>query len=325
MESLPTSNEGWVRGLVTLKQATELLRGGQVVAIPTETVYGLAAVATDEQAVLRVFETKHRPPDNPLIVHVHSIAQALQLGDVGEIELNLMQRFWPGPLTIIVPRKAPLPRAVTAGLNTVALRMPGHELALELIAAVGSALVAPSANPSGMPSPTRAQHVLADFNGSVPVLDGGETVLGIESTVVRIVGSECVILRPGAITEADLADVGLDVLPTPSAIEELAHSPGTRYRHYAPNTPMRLFADAYTLREAMVPGRRYVILAPYQPVEGVEWQHLTAQSVYAQLREADEKKVDEILVLCAGAVRADVALMDRLLRAAGENLLGEGT
>lgn len=319
---LNTENSG---GVVSFDGAVSLLRANRVVAIPTETVYGLAANAWSSDAVAEIYKIKQRPLDNPLIVHVSSLAQAQGIGSLNTIELTLAERFWPGPLTLILPLRASLPKGVSAGLSTVAIRMPGHEVALELIRAVGDPLVAPSANPSGRPSPTTAEHVLADYGGAVPVLDGGATSIGVESTVVRIVDSECMILRPGMITALDLEDFGLDVLQHKPMQEHLLHSPGTRYRHYAPSIPVRLFATAQELEHAANTASRVYILSATAPYPNAEWNLLTERTLYAELRKAELLEVEEILVLCAGSVRSNAALMDRLTRAAGSHQHNEGT
>lgn len=220
--------------LVNIHTALEKLEGGEVVAFPTETVYGLGARLDNPSAIERIFETKGRPSDNPLIVHIRDIAQAEPLvREIPGAVKKLMEAYWPGPLTIVLPRTELVPDRVAAGLDTVALRVPAHPAALELLAKSGP-LVAPSANPSGRPSPTRANHVEHDYAGRVPVLDGGETRIGLESTVLDCTETPFRILRPGALDAHSLSRTcGHQVLESaddPSA----RRSPGTRHTHYKP-------------------------------------------------------------------------------------------
>ncbi|MCS6986767.1 MAG: L-threonylcarbamoyladenylate synthase [Sphingomonadaceae bacterium] len=212
---------------------------GEVVALPTETVYGLAADACQAAAVARIFAAKGRPPDNPLIVHVADMAMARGLARWSPEAARLAQAFWPGPLTLVLPRAAgaPLVPAVTAGLPTVALRAPDHPVTQAVIQELGRAIAAPSANRSGRLSPTRAQHV--DLPGVPLVLDGGPCRLGLESTIVRPEADRLVLLRPGALPPEALAKVsGLPVVPAGPAAR--AEAPGMHHRHYAPTLPLDL-------------------------------------------------------------------------------------
>lgn len=216
----------------------EILKQGNLVAFPTETVYGLGASAWNPAAIRKVFEIKGRPIDNPLIVHVSSVDMVKHFAhEVSPRAKNLMQKFWPGPLTLVFNKKPEVLDVITAGLNTVAIRMPDHQLALDLINQAGP-LVAPSANKSGRPSPTRAEHVITDFGKRIPVLDGGECQIGLESTVLDVTTNPPVILRPGFITAARIHDLcgfrpnqhtGMQVKP-----DEKVQSPGMKYSHYAP-------------------------------------------------------------------------------------------
>lgn len=225
--------------LVTLETAQELLNAGHVVAFPTETVYGLGARLDHPEAIDRIFETKGRPSDNPLIVHVRDIAQAEPLvTGIPEAAMRLMRAYWPGPLTIVLPRSERVPDRVTGGLDTVAIRVPAHNTALALLGGTGP-LVAPSANPSGRPSPTRARHVQQDYEEKVPVIDGGETRIGVESTVLDCTGTPFRILRPGALDAESLEKTaGVQVQGSHGASEH-ARSPGTRYAHYKPKAEVR--------------------------------------------------------------------------------------
>lgn len=217
-------------------KAAEIIRNGEIVAIPTETVYGLAADAFNIQAVLKTFEAKGRPADNPLIIHISSMDQ-LEIVAINppEIVFRLAKTFWPGPLTLVLQKHNNVPDIVTGGLPTVAVRMPDHPLALEMIRLSGP-VTAPSANRSGTPSPTRAEHVQNDYQNLIPVLDGGISRIGIESTVLDLTGENPVILRPGAITPEIIKDktgILVSVLDN-TDIENRMKSPGTRYTHYKP-------------------------------------------------------------------------------------------
>jgi len=308
--------------LVNIASAVQLLLEGGVVAVPTETVYGLAADASNTDAVIKIFETKGRPADNPLIVHVESIDQACSIGQSTKSALLLMEAFWPGPLTIIMDYLAGVCDSARANLNTVAVRMPDHETFLSIIHDVGTAIVAPSANKSGWPSPTTAQHVIDDFNGAVSVVDGGPCRLGLESTVVKIQGNTAAILRPGAITARSIENLGFTVS---SSIAESIHSPGTRHRHYSPNAEVRLFFDSIGLTEAAARSDSAVVLARIDPKTSVPWRKLEGANLYAELRRADAMGLKEILVHCDDTVCLDAALIDRLQRASEQGSKSGGT
>ncbi len=239
-ELLPVSEE-------SLHKASLLLSDGQLVAFPTETVYGLGANALNREAVLSIFEAKGRPADNPLIVHIYSADQLEPLCDIPSLAPTLMDAFWPGPLTLLFPKKDAVPMEVTAGLPTVAIRMPSHPAAQALLKTCALPVAAPSANRSGRPSPTTAYHVMEDMNGKIPlILDGGHCEVGVESTVLDICHGQPVILRPGGITKEMLEDVlhrevGLaGSILRPLKPDEKALSPGMRYKHYAPKGTVSL-------------------------------------------------------------------------------------
>ncbi len=232
-------------------RAGEILRAGGVVAIPTETVYGLAASALDEGAVARIFAAKGRPSDNPLIVHISSLSQlALLWKQTPESALTLARAFWPGPLTMVLPKTDAVPACVSAGLDTVGVRMPSHPLARAVIEQAGVPLAAPSANASGRPSPTTAEDVLEDMDGKIDaVLDGGPCSVGVESTVVDLTGPCPRILRPGAVTlemiEAALGKTEVDSAVTRAVQSgERPRAPGMKYRHYAPRAPVTVYDGA---------------------------------------------------------------------------------
>ncbi len=238
-----------IRGLMEnsddFMRAGKLLKNGSVVAIPTETVYGLAANAFDVSAVEEIFKAKGRPQDNPLIVHISDLSDISSLStEFPDTAVTLAEKFWPGPLTMILKKSDKVPAEVTAGLSTVAVRFPSHKVALAVIDAAGVPLAAPSANLSGKPSPTTAQHVMRDLSGKIPmILDGGKCEVGLESTVIDLSGEIPTLLRPGGITLKQLRDAIGRVDINPKILEEVSDdepvaSPGMKYKHYAPNAPV---------------------------------------------------------------------------------------
>jgi L-threonylcarbamoyladenylate synthase len=235
-------------GAEAIARAGGLIGEGQPVAVPTETVYGLAADARNAEAVARIYAAKGRPDFNPLIVHVPDLAAAERLGVFGDVERMLAARFWPGPLTLVVPRTAdcPVARIATAGLDTIALRVPGHRAMQALLAESGAPLAAPSANASGGVSPTKAEHVLATLDGRIAlVIDDGPTTAGVESTIARVKGGAVEVLRPGPVTAAMLGEASGLAVTGVTGSEIVA--PGMLASHYAPGKPVRLgavdFAD----------------------------------------------------------------------------------
>nr|WP_166177747.1 L-threonylcarbamoyladenylate synthase [Altererythrobacter segetis] len=235
-----------------IARAAEILRGGGLVALPTETVYGLAARADSEAAIAAIYRAKGRPDFNPLIVHVASLDQAEQLAEFDDRARLLAERFWPGPLTVVLPLRegAPLAPAVTAGLPTIALRMPAHPLMQAVLREADLPLAAPSANRSGSVSPTSAEHVVASFGGETPaVLDGGACEQGLESTIVALREQGWQLLRPGPIAESVVAAVLGDAMAvTPGRIE----APGQLARHYSPGKPLRLDASGAESDEFLI-------------------------------------------------------------------------
>lgn len=255
-----------------LKKAGELIRQGEVVAFPTETVYGLGANAMDSAACKKIYAVKGRPSDNPLIVHIASYEEVKDIVRVwpGAAEI-CARKFWPGPLTIVLPKKESIPDIVSGGLDTVAVRMPSHPVALALIKAAGCPLAAPSANLSGKPSPTNADHVWQDLNGKIPMLiDAGASAVGLESTVLDLTGETPVILRPGGITREQLEDVlgkvdldrgvsgANDTVRDKGSVSNQEdalikpRSPGMKYRHYAPEGEVVLFGGTISERIGIV-------------------------------------------------------------------------
>jgi L-threonylcarbamoyladenylate synthase len=322
-----------------LDHAAALLQAGEVVAFPTETVYGLGAVVCDEAAVRRVFQAKGRPADNPLIVHCASLADVERVArDIPERFRLLFEQFCPGPLTMLLPRHGSVPNVVTAGLETVAVRFPRHPTAIELIRRVGAPLVAPSANRSGYPSPTTAQHVMDDLGGRIAaVVDGGTCEIGLESTVVNILTEPPVVLRPGVITRQMLAAALQEpvVEAIPASVSTPA-SPGMKYRHYAPDAQVQLvdsFAEAVHLHEQHLSS--WILTSPQSQsqrsqsqrslsqrslsqrgLQATAIQTLTAATLYETLRRADAEGIQMVIVVCDAALRADAALMNRLHKAA---------
>ncbi|MEZ0394074.1 MAG: L-threonylcarbamoyladenylate synthase [Desulfurococcaceae archaeon] len=228
--------------------AASYIRRGRLVAFPTETVYGLGCNALSSDAARRVYEAKGRPPDNPLIVHISDFDMLyLVAREVPEKALKLAKRLWPGPLTLVLPKSDRVPPEVTAGLETVAVRMPAHPVAMALIERAGTPIAAPSANPSGRPSPTKAEHVLRDLSFKADiVIDGGETIYGLESTILNLLGSVPVLLRPGAYPVEVLEELLGEKIHVPEFAKGFgdaprALAPGMKHRHYAPSTPLVLF------------------------------------------------------------------------------------
>ncbi len=310
-----------------IARAAAVLREGGVVAIPTETVYGLAALALDAGAVAKIFAAKGRPADNPLIVHVEGAAQAREVVRTWPAAAEaLAARFWPGPLTVVLPRRPEVPDIVTAGLDTVAVRAPAHPVARALIREVGP-LAAPSANRSNRISPTTAAHVLATLGGRIPViLDGGPTDVGIESTVLSLAGEVAVLLRPGGIgLEAIRAVIGpVEPLAADEASAGPRTSPGQMARHYSPDAELILVphGDANALREALAGAERTGALVhtltkvpASTPSERLADEPAAfARELYAALHRLDER-CDRIVVEAVPDDEAWRAVADRLRRA----------
>lgn len=314
--------------ILTLDESAERIQDGDLVAIPTETVYGLAADAFNPQAVQKIFEIKGRPADNPLIVHISSLEQVSMLTpSLSSTASVLAEAFWPGPLTLVLEKKEDVPDIVTGGLPTVAVRMPDHPLTLRLIRLTGP-LTAPSANRSGMPSPTRASHILDDYGESVDLLDGGPCRIGLESTVVDVTSEKLQILRPGAVTEKIITQkTGLVVTKNSIRDRELRRSPGTRYTHYKPQAdvkwireiPETLSPDSYYLFHSEVgnnffPSRH---LASFND----DFSEF-AKTLYDHFRTADRLGCSEILIEYFHADHPHPlisALHDRITRATGES------
>ena len=326
----------------SLALAARLLADGQLVAFPTETVYGLGANALDEAAVRSIFAAKGRPADNPLIVHIHDRTQLTDICEVTESAVRLMDAFWPGPLTIILPRKETVPDVVTAGLDTVAVRMPAHPVALAMLRACKLPIAAPSANRSGKPSPTSAKHVFDAMNGRIPlILDGGESDVGLESTVISLAGEKPCILRPGGITKAMLEAVVGPVELAGSILRPLekgekALSPGMMYKHYSPDGQVTLIegeesAVVEALRRlyahAASEGHRACVMCFTEHVAALadcnphdigskDDPSEVAHRLFATLRGLDDEKMDVIFSEVVPPEGVGLAVMNRLGRAA---------
>lgn len=306
-----------------IARAAEVLRRGGLVAFPTETVYGLGADALDAAAVGRIFAAKGRPADNPLIVHVAAPEQARALARAVPPAAEQLMSLWPGPLTLVLPRAPEVPDATTAGQDTVAVRIPGHPAALALLRACGRPLAAPSANRSGRPSPTTAQHVLADLGGVVDViLDGGPCAVGLESTVVDATRPVPMVLRMGGLPiEALRTVVGAIDMLSGQDPEAMSRSPGLRHRHYAPRARVVLVAPG---EAAALGGPTVAVMSqqPRPPGFVGRWQVMPAalegyaQGLFAALRELDAPEVETIVVETVPEVGLGRAIADRLRRAA---------
>lgn len=318
-----------------IEKAGELLRAGEVVAIPTETVYGLAANAYDGNAVSKIFKAKGRPQDNPLIVHIAKVETLSDLvAEVPEAAKKLAAAFWPGPLTMILPKSEKIPDAVSAGLPTVAVRMPSHPVAHAVIEAAGVPLAAPSANLSGSPSPTNAKYVLEDMHDRIPlILDGGSSAVGVESTVITLATARPRVLRPGGITVEQLRALLGEVDVDDAVLHKLAEgvraaSPGMKYKHYAPR------ADITIVKGSFAEFRRFVetkekdafVLCfageekyfPHAVTYGREDDGLSqANRLFDALRELDEQGANTVYARCPALSGVGLAVYNRLIRAAG--------
>ncbi|WEG14874.1 L-threonylcarbamoyladenylate synthase [Pullulanibacillus sp. KACC 23026] len=320
-------------------EAADLLKKEEVVAFPTETVYGLGANAYSSEAVQKIYEAKGRPSDNPLIIHIAEEAMLAEVAAViPESAKKLIERFWPGPLTVVLPKKGPLSPLVTAGLDTVGIRMPNHPIALALIKLAGVPLAAPSANRSGKPSPTQGRHVVHDLKDRIAgVVDAGPTGVGVESTVVDCTTNPVTLLRPGGITLEELEDTLGPIRVDPHLEKNTAvpRSPGMKYTHYAPNAPLVLVESfeklEKLLKQAKEEGKVVGILtteerqsfykeADYVLSCGRRAELATVAShLYDCLRQFDQLNVDLILSEAFPVKGVGEAIMNRLQKAAGGN------
>src|SRR6056297_32407 len=329
-----------IKNSLAIKKAVELILQDEVVAFPTETVYGLGANALKAKAVNKIFKAKGRPSDNPLIAHIASDKQLPELiaGDIPETVKKLIKRFWPGPLTIIFNKSKLVPDITTAGLNTVAVRMPSHPVALALIQKVNLPLAAPSANSSGFPSPTKAEHVYNDLNGKIPlIVDGGICNIGVESTVIEIEGNNVSILRPGG-TPKELIKKTLgdkyQVETLNQAEVKSPKSPGMKYKHYAPHTPLWIIQAGNienVIQQNDVNNENTLLILSNETLRGLEQDSLRAKiqdmgsikdlehiakHLYNILREADEQDFELVLIEEVPDKEIGEAVMNRLKKAA---------
>lgn len=319
-------------------QAVDLLNDSEVVAFPTETVYGLGAVATDELAVNKIFEAKGRPSDNPLIVHIGTVEEINSyVDDIPESAKQCMEQFWPGPLTLIMKAKqGVLAPSVTAGLSTVGIRMPDHVVALKLLRTLKKPVAAPSANRSGKPSPTKASHVEEDLQGRIPlILDGGTTGIGLESTVLDVTVNPPVILRPGGVTKEMLEDVlGEVIQPTEEQqkLDSTPKAPGMKYTHYAPEAPVYLVENSYEkIVEAVQTfkreGHTVALIGPsnfsnittdyFFPYNDEGHHEKMAFTLYDHLRACDQTNASVVLAVATTTKGFGAAIMNRLEKASG--------
>ena len=328
-----------------LELAAALLCQGELVAFPTETVYGRGANALDPQAVLRIFAAKGRPADNPLIVHIWDKAQLADLCEVSADAEKLMDACWPGPLTILCPKKALVPDEVTAGLPSVGIRMPSHPAARAMLRRCGLPVAAPSANLSTRPSPTTAAHVLEDMNGRIPlILDGGPCEVGLESTVLDMTGDVPVVLRPGAVTPEMIRDIVGSVRVADSVMRplregETAPSPGMKHKHSAPRGHLTILKGRRedVIREII---RRYdesenaVILASTGNVSAYGGRRVmdmgpdlssAAHNLFSLLRRADGLGIARLYAEAVSDGGVGLAVMNRMARAAGFDIEEAGT
>lgn len=324
-----------------IKTAAEVLKKNELVAFPTETVYGLGANATSEQAVKKVFAVKGRPTDNPLIVHVQNFEQVKNyVAQFHPLTPQIVERFWPGPLTLIFKTKPnAFPSVVSAGLSTVSFRMPNHPLTLALIEAAGVPLVGPSANTSGRPSPTTSQHVYHDLQGKIAgILEGGATAIGVESTVLDLseVDRAPMILRPGGVTKEELETaLGMEVLVDPHLVSEseAPKSPGMKYQHYAPSTNVLMIGPTdweEALNWAQKQQLKVGLQASPEVVNCFKSQAQVsycyadnqvasaAKGLFAGLRALDEADLDYIFVATYPETGLGTAYMNRLKKAANQ-------
>lgn len=325
-----------------IKPAAESIKKGKLVLFPTETVYGIGANALDEKAVKYIFIAKGRAQDNPLIVHISNIDMLNKLvEDIGDIELKLMDAFWPGPLTIVLEKKPIIPNIITGGLDTVAIRMPSNEIARKLIEYSGCPIAAPSANVSGKPSGTLVEDIIGELDGKVEyIIDSGKVDIGVESTVVRVVENKVHILRPGKITPENIRNLGLDVVIEKQILgeyrkDEKVMSPGIKYKHYAPTTKCLLVYSENEEKlvekiDENIKGKKAVVIcktanlekynAEYKLDMGDTLEEIT-KNIFTLLRRADKYNAEIIAIEGVEKNGLGLAIMNRLLRACSHNYI----
>lgn len=320
-----------------LSESARLIKDGQVVAIPTETVYGLAANALDENAVKKIYIAKGRPSDNPLIVHISDISELSPLvSEIPEKVKTMAEKFWPGPLTMIMKKNDVIPSVTSGGLDTVAVRMPESEYARAIIKACGVPLAAPSANLSGSPSPTNAKYVFDDMNGRIPlIIDGGKSKIGVESTVITFATDIPTVLRPGGVTVEEIRNTIGEVNVDDAVLHELkngekAASPGMKYKHYAPRADITILKGSLEQFIEYTSGKDFFALVfegeekyfenavTYgKPLDAVS----EANRLFDALRELDEKGAKIVFARCPELHGVGLAVYNRLIRSAGFNII----
>ena len=328
-----------------IARAAKLISSGEIVAFPTETVYGLGANALDPSAISKIYQMKGRPSDNPLIVHIADMKTLRRLvSEISPRDMRIIKKFWPGPVTLVLKKSKIVPKITTGGLGTIAVRMPRNKIALELIKRSGFPIAAPSANISGRPSPTNASHVKDDLDGKVKlILDGGRTEIGIESTVIDMTLRTPVILRPGGISKESIEDEIGEVhfhhslLGPRTSTKKINKSPGMKYRHYSPNarvvivegSRIRAKAKIIELTEKLKDeGKKVSIMTASKSlkpnVDSVLYMGNTldtiARNLFANLRKADNDHIDVIVVQGIHYNNTGFAIMNRLKKAAAETI-----
>lgn len=321
--------------LSDIEYAAELIKKGEVVGMPTETVYGLAADAENEQAVKKIFAAKGRPSDNPLIVHLSAVeAMEKYVCNVPELAYKIAEKFCPGPITMVLPKRSNIPYTTSGGLETVGIRIPFHKTARLLIELSGKAIAAPSANLSGSPSPTTAQHVMNDMNGRIPaIIDGGACGVGVESTVISFENGGIRLLRPGYVSAEDLSGFGVPVFTDKGIVEPVSDgekvlSPGMKYKHYSPKANVTIVCGEYDafvnfVKQHNGSGVCAMIFDSDKPCSGVQTMTYgdtseeQAAQLFAALRRADELGLSQLYVRCPSRTGVGLAVYNRLLRAAG--------
>lgn len=335
METVICSVDNSVDSEEGYAQAVDMLLAGEVVAFPTETVYGLGAMATDEMAVQKIFQAKGRPSDNPLIVHIGDQKQVeLYAHNISPIATQLMDAFWPGPLTLVFEKRSNIIASnVTPGVETVAIRMPDHPVALKLLRLSKAPIAAPSANQSGKPSPTEAKHVYNDLKGRIPlILDGGQTGVGLESTVLDTTTTPPTILRPGGITREKIEQqIGQVAIAHEEAPIQTPRAPGMKYMHYAPEAPLFVIDPVQEMIEQAistlhVEQKKVAIVGPdelhtteadwYFAVGPIDDNEMVAANLYRALRQCDLTDADVILAVETDLTGVGEAVMNRLTKAA---------
>ena len=322
---------------MALEAAEKTILDGGVVGMPTETVYGLAANAYNELAVKKIFEAKARPQDNPLIVHICDYVMLNDVvAEVPESAIRLAKQFWPGPLTMIMPKSNTIPGMVTCGLPTVAVRMPSHHVALTLIRESGVPIAAPSANLSGAPSTTTAQHVYEDLNGRIPlILDGGPCEIGIESTVISLTGERPSILRPGIISLTEIQEVLPDAVVAPEVFravgaDEKVSSPGLKHKHYSPSASVIViegsseqfvaYVNAHAEPRAFALcffGEQNGIEIPSVAYGGKDDIYSQAHMLFSAFRTLDRMSASVIYAHAPAETDQSLGVLNRMVRAAG--------